>query len=124
MKVVEVKSVSGKTLFEVAHNGQTLSDPFATWIEAFHQVEYLDSVKGTKVDPLADYWRRLKSKQYHRNEKRIHRALNRIGAQWSAAYAAKDEAAMIDCDIRYNRALHVRAKVLCVVNGGGDVRAS
>lgn len=62
--------------------------------------------------------------QYKRNEKRIHRALNRIAAQWSAAHSVNDFDGMQDADVRYCRGLHMRAKVLKIVNGGGDARVS
>lgn len=60
MFVQQVKSVTGKQLFEVAHNAahgvQTLSDPFFTASEAWEHLKFLRSVKGTEHDPLADYW--------------------------------------------------------------------
>lgn len=74
MIVAEVKSVSGKPLFEVQHvNGylnsrtgetsnQTLSEPFTLKTDADEHMAFLQAVRGTERDPLADYWRRRNTK--------------------------------------------------------------
>jgi hypothetical protein len=61
MTVVQVKSVSGKPLYEVQHNGQTLSEPFINKADANWYMFHLGRLKGTKSDPLADYWARVEA---------------------------------------------------------------
>ncbi len=56
MIVAEVKSVSGKPLWEVQRNGQTLSEPYKEEVDALEYRLFLAGMRGSSVDPLADYW--------------------------------------------------------------------
>ena len=61
MNVRPVIAVSGRTVFEVHRNEQTLSDPFVNRDDAIAHMFHLADTKGTDSDPLAHWWPRIEA---------------------------------------------------------------